>query len=238
MPSMFGKARLRTNASETAFVEAVDAWLEGQGFETYHEVTVPGFSDGRADVVGKHLETAELVIVEVKARLSLDVLAQAERWVEAECAHRVYAAVPRPERIHPARGLAMRIAEQTGYGMLHVTDHGITVEVYPREGVEPRKGARTALEAALVPERRHQIGGTNWGGYWTPFRGTCTQIVKALEAAGPNGLSTVELVAGINHHYRTDRSALTSLPRYLQNGVIPGVMVVPGSSPMRWRMVP
>lgn len=211
----------RPTCTEAELAAVVVAWLEALGGDVYQEVEC---ATGVADIVAK--VRGELWIVETKLAWSLALILQAmERRAEAA---RVYVAAPHSRTM---RGCAWVCAE-LGIGVLDVqvaSEHIDAGSGYGqpnvREVAASRKWNRrpTALAKILRPEHKtHAKAGTN-GGRWTPFRSTCEQVARAVKESP--GITLKELVDGIKHHYRGNRSAVSSIAHWIDKGKIEGVRV-------------
>lgn len=218
--------------SETDIARPVVAWLRDKLWDVHQEVCIGG-GGPRADIVG--VQGRLLYVVEVKATLGLAVIEQAMGW--RDHAHYVAVAVPRPRRVATGRRFAEQLCRERGIGVLHVGTHheAVTVEEQPRlsrSRLIPQFVAQ--LRGVLCEETRsYAAAGNAESRYWSPFRATCEEIRRALGRRGP--LTTRELVETIRHHYSSDSSARSTLPKWLDAGKIPGVES-DGGRPMRWRL--
>lgn len=215
-------ARRREQVSEATLGAIVVAYLEKIGGDVYQEVECAG---GVADIVARM--GVEIWIVEVKTSLSLALIKQA--MDRRRAAHRVYIAAPHTRR----EGEVAEICEELGIGLLDVAPARDYVQVAGYEFGEPavrvvvdsrRWNVRPVeLAAALRPEHKThaKAGAVGAGGRWTPFRDTCRQLANIVH--GEPGISLKEAITKITHHYRSSRSARTSLAHWLQRDKVPGV---------------
>lgn len=70
----------------------------------------------------------------------------------------------------------------------------------------------------LTERHKGAVPGNADSDYWTPWRETCHRVEKFV---GENpGCTTTELIEGIEHHYRNDSSARSSIPQWIRAGKI------------------
>lgn len=207
-------------ASEEQVGAIVVAWLEALGADVFQEVECAG---GIADIVAKL--GPELWIVETKKNYSLTLLYQAmERRRDA---HRVVIAAPYSKNV----GDVQQICEALGIGLLEVK---LPEAGWPFE--DPHLGARVIercrskrwnsrpLELAkrLRPEHKtHAKAGSAHGGRWTPFRNTCSELARVVREQP--GITVKAAMESIQHHYRSAKSARTSIATWVQQGKVDGV---------------
>jgi hypothetical protein len=216
----------RAQHSEAELAAVVVAWLTALGADVYEEVEL--YRQGpRADIVAR--VRAELWIVETKTSMSLALIEQAME--RRRFAHRIYIAAP----LYKARaGLAL--CQELGIGVLGV-EVGLGLDS-PSEYDEPRVEMRAqsrrwnsrpvVLARKLEPEHKtHARAGAQTGGHWSPFRRTIERL--AQEVAAHPGILLKAAVAGIEHHYRSNAGARTSLAAWIREGKVPGVVIRDGA---------
>lgn len=210
---------------------AVVAHLRDLHWDVHQEVGGP--YGARADIVA--VQGSLLYVVETKTTLGLAVIGQALHWLAR--AHYVSVAVPWNRRVGPERHCAERILREWGIGLMTVTlseYEGSRV----REEVSPRLWRRIPLDGtarlrAMLNDgtRTYAKAGNADGKFWSPFKETVRQVQQTVHQAP--GITTRELVGSIRHHYSTDRTARSTLLRWLWLGKIPGVRGE-GERPVRW----
>jgi hypothetical protein len=205
--------------SEEEMARGVVTELQRQGWDVYQEVT-GGRGERRADIVG--VRGPAIMVVECKTSLSLRLLDQLMWW-------RGYANI-----IVGAFGggrvgdAADSLCKATGVGLWSVGANEVS------EKIAPRFHRRTwdGLKKSLRPEQRTaeyaQAG--SQGGYWTPFRATCRALYEV--AKKEPGIPLREALRRIEHHYASEKSAVSALPALIRRGVIAGVRVTDGA-PLR-----
>lgn len=232
--------------TEAALAAGVVLYLQEMGWAVYQEVTGVG-TGRRADIVATQ---GPLVwVVEAKLRFNLEVVAQAWDW--RPWAHYLSVAVPFQYRETSGTRLLKTIAEERGVGVMYVRPgHALPQWTsLPREErdwiARPtadaergprlfRRAPRAAELRAVLCDEQKTIGtaGSNRGGYWTPWKRT-VQAVRGYVQNHP-GCTTRELVDAIAHHYTSDSSARSTLPRWGGAGMIDGVRVDTLKRPWRW----
>lgn len=208
---------------ETEVAAVVVAWLTSEGWDVYQEV------DG-IDVVAT---SGPLVCaIEVKVRMSWEVCEQAV--MRRNHAHLVWVAVgaKRVKRNYYSRvpWYAKRALERDGIGIMSVRmDRGdVTMVQAPALNRAATDGARE-LRSRLRPQHKtHCAAGSPSGGGWTPFKDTCHQLLKLVDALEypEDGIPVKDAIGRIDHHYRGGNSAARSaLVRHAERGVVPGVAI-------------
>lgn len=209
-----------TPHSEADLAAVVITWLEALGADVYQEVELQR-QGIRADIVAR--VRAELWIVETKTSMSLALIEQAME--RRRFAHRVYIAAP----FYKARA-GLTLCEELGIGVLgvEVADGVNATDEYREPRVQMRAQSRRwnsrplALMKKLEPQHKtHARAGAPTGGHWSPFRRTIERL--AQEVAAHPGILIKAAVAGIEHHYRSNAGARTSLAEWIRRGKVPGV---------------
>lgn len=213
---------MRDKPSEQSVAEVVVTWLHALDADIYQEVECAG---GVADIVARlH---AELWIIEVKTSPSLALLVQA--MDRRRLAHRVFVAAPHTRTIRDFAGIAREI----GVGVLDVNlgseyddwDRPRVTELAPSRRWNSRP---VALAAKLRPEHKThaRAGAIGAGGRWTPFRDTCEQI-KQFVILHP-GSTVRQIIDSVQHHYRSNASARSSIYKWIELGKVERVQLRDG----------
>jgi len=208
-----------TFQSEEQLAAHVVAWLQEWHWDVYQEVAALT-NDAVADIVA--VQGPLLYVIECKRSLSLQVIAQAERW---RCYANLVSVATPAGRERAQHGFARRhLFEPLGIGWLKV-DGPISDSCDGiRERVTPRKHRRTIarLRDALRDEHRtFAKAGNARGSYWTPFQATCREVQAAVSKRP--GITMKELVDSIRHHYASTASARNTLAKWIQQGIVEGV---------------
>lgn len=214
---------MREAIRETEIAAAVVACFKVQGWDVYQEVR-PDCGGPVADIVGTR-ETehgATLVhVVECKRSMSLRLLDQAMYWVRS--AHYVSCAVPSPRyrstvgRIGPA---AMSVINRFGIGVLRVNELD---DVDTAPGAQLHRLKHTPRWMSFLAEEHKTTcpAGSAGGGYWTPYKRTCRNLLDYVRAHP--GTLLKPAIDNISTHYRSTQCARSSLRAWLAQGKVPGV---------------
>jgi len=210
---------------ETELAQVVVDWLKNQQWTVYQEVQLE-FGGHRADVVG---ECGGLTwVVECKTTMSLALLEQALKW--KPYANFVSVAVPRPKRRTNGQGAAQVFLRQNGIGLINVCNYklrGIGMYDVAARLIEPNhlnRNVAGSLRASLCDEQKdYAQAGNSDGLYWTPFKRTCQELRRIVQATP--GIHLKAAIDGIRHHYSSDQTARACISKYVQSGkdIIPGV---------------
>ena len=162
------------------------AWLEAQGWRVRGEV-------GRCDIAAER--NGALIVVELKLRPSLTLLAQAAE--RQRCADSVYAALPRisSRGRHPAGEGFRRLLRRLGIGLIIVTflktKTRVEVVLHPAGEDRPPRH-RPRRKAALIREIAGRDLDLTPGGLpggakrISAYRQRCVQLAVLLSELGPN----------------------------------------------------
>ena len=217
---------------EADLAQALIGHLKAEGWEIYEEVAPGGGGDKRADIVA--VKDGLTRIIECKMKLGLPVLYQGKGWVGY--AEEIFVAVP-PHTVlwdwkkKQVNDLAVRCAlEVLHIGVIEVLPATSKREASLRyhipekwPGTTPKLKAslNKVLHVELQAFNKTSAGGSG-GSFWTPFKGTCKQVLE-LVTQHPEGVSAHVIVDSIQHHYKTKSSARTSLCHMAKIGSIPGI---------------
>ena len=206
--------------TEAELAAVVVAWFEALGADVYSEVDVGG---GIADIVARR--GPELTIVETKTSWSLSLITQA--LDRRRCAHRVYIAAPYTRN---QRDVA-ELCRELGVGLLEVRvgEPDLGIEPHVLEVVTSRRWNRRPLKLAarLRPEHKTSApAGHAGGGRWTPFRDTCQQLRRLVEAEP--GITLKAAIDRTTHHYSSSASARGAMLRWIEGGKVDGVSLLRG----------
>ncbi len=200
---------------ETEIAKPAMALLQEMGFELYQEV--PLYDGGqRADIVGV-LAGKTVAIVEVKAGLSFDVIAQAKRWD----AHWRWVAVPSQKGgASDGRRLAMEICGSFGIGVIEVIHAGsscpvVEIKRYP---ALRRTADVSRLLAQLRPEHKTFAAAGTSGRYWSRWRDSVARLV-AMVRERP-GIPMSMLLAEVPTHWASTASAKSCVSQQIADGSI------------------
>ena len=208
---------------EAAIGAAVSEWFRSKQAVVYEEVIDPRPScTERADLVAVEtlpgFERTLVHIVECKAELSFELLAQARHWSlnRFGC---VWLAVPKLHRSSVGRAEAIRIAHAIlGFGVL-VVDREVSVEGRPANLHPPED--RRLLDSLRPEHQTHAKAGSPSGGHFTSFKASCQALSAYVKEN--DGCRLEDAVKTISHHYRSTASAVSSLHHWVREGKVDGV---------------
>jgi hypothetical protein len=195
---------------ETELAARVVAHLRAQRWEIYPEVRPAGLR-ACADIVA--VQGPLVWVVETKLSFGLSVIEQAHDW--RKHAHVVSVAVPWSERTRMAEIICRRL----GIGVLRVGPSSIDERCLPAFN---RKALAGRLRDALTERHKsYAAPGSAQGPRYTPFKRTCEEVVDVVRARP--GLLLGELLDRVKTHYLNRATARGCLPRWIREGVLPGV---------------
>jgi hypothetical protein len=172
--------RRRKPVKETDLYAPVAKHLQSLGFTVRGEVNACDIAAVRGE---------ELVIVELKRGLTMDLLVQATK--RQRMTDSVYVAIPRPRRMQGWHG-QRRVLRQLALGLIFVRFYArrkpaVEVAFHP---VPYQKQKRKAAKRAVLTEMEGRSGDFNVGGSTrrklvTAYRENALQIACFLDAMGP-----------------------------------------------------
>lgn len=203
---------------EQDLFDPIKEWLEEKGYEVYAEVEMPF---GRADVVGKNHPA--YCVVEMKTSLNLEVISQAIRW--QGMFHYIYIAVPRRRRPIPA--IANKILHENRIGLLEVDVNYVWTRI-PARYNRPYYPYSKKISKYLYEEQKTWVkGGSNEGGYVTPYKITMSRIKEYLKRQRyryhgieeeDGGWRTInEILEYCETHYQNPKSSLAKALQDFEN---------------------
>jgi hypothetical protein len=188
---------------ESDLFHPVKKWMEDAGWEVFAEVEAWG---GRADIVGK--SHPAYCVVELKTSLTMDLMEQAIRW--KRFAHYIYIGIPmRKKMIHP---FAMKVLSDNNIGVLQIDRYGSVYDLsnarYNRPLMRSKYGSTFSWDNFLYEEQKTWInGGSDGGGYVTPYKMTIKRVRIYLERVG-DWRSINDILDHCETHYRSPKPSL------------------------------
>lgn len=182
-------------------------WLKADGWDCYPEANVHYFNE-RADIAA--VRNGKLWIVEAKTSLSLQLLDQAYKWTYK--AHFVSVAIPWRRRDIPM--IASQFLKTNKIGLITVYKHSVEAHIGPGVNRSAHAYAKRVI-SGLHPDMKRYVPGTPaTEGYSTPFRRTINEAVRFIYKHP--GCSIKDVMNGINHHYLSDATARSCVPKWLR----------------------
>jgi hypothetical protein len=204
LPTKRRRGASRWPTAETDVAKPVVDWLKAQGWEVFQEVE---FIGNTCDIVARKDKT--IWAIEVKCRINLEVLYQANRWLPY--AQRVSIAVPFRRKTDVTR-FAKDVLTWKGIGLLEVSQSRPVTETLPPT---ERPGA---ARWRLHEEQKDFCPAGSQHGAWTPFKQTVLNLT-AFAKANP-GTPLKDAIAKIQHHYKAPTTAVRQIEKYTKNHVI------------------
>jgi hypothetical protein len=194
----------------------VVAWLQDSQWTVYQEVACAGRV---ADLVA--VQGPLLWVIECKKAFTLALLEQAWEW--RHFAPLISVAVPATLRRAPGRAFAEHVLQDLGIGTIAVSGSGSVREQTPaRLNRQLPRRSQALLRDALHEQQKTFAAAGGRGGYWTPFKETCDNVRRRLQASG-GSMPFKTLIESVNTHYRSKSTARACLRRWIAEGVIEGV---------------
>lgn len=215
---------------ESDLYEPIKDLFESKGYDVYAEVTVR-YTGGRIDIVAA--APPAYTAIEMKTTLSVELIAQA---IERKNVFPlVYIAIPYPKKRKQISRWLLDYLKAEGIGIIYVYNSYNTNFAAIHLGAKwrkPRYGRRVDLTKILREEHKTwAVGGTNGGGYVTPYRLTMVGVKNYLRNArktDENLIGTVETAGWRNMndilevcetHYQTPRSSLAKAMLEFEDGI-------------------
>lgn len=212
----------KSRFSETEIAAPVVAYYNDMGADVYQEVQLGPMSPV-ADIVAV-LNKRRVVVVESKASLSLAVIEQAYRW--SDVANWIYVAVPPSGHRSDRAGyrVAHILLRHLGIGVIESMHYGAESSAFEISlpAVLNRKAQVDRIIKKLHDGQKTyaQAGNCN-GRHWSPFKQTCMSLARYVKEHP--GCTMKEALAGFEHHYSSDSSAMNALAVWIDGGKVEGV---------------
>ncbi|WIT25979.1 hypothetical protein [Bacillus phage SPO1L1] len=193
---------------ETDLFEPVKNLLEQWGYEVYSEV-LAGQGGRRADIIG-YMKPASCV-VELKTSLTMELIEQAYRW--RNYANYVYIAIP--ERKKPIPSFVRSILAKEKIGIIEVLSPKYGGQIFAQRAMKASFQRNKSMEwqKVLKPEHKTWLaGGSNEGGYVTPYKLTMERIKESLYS-NKEWVSLTHIVKSCETHYSNPRNGVSQALR-------------------------
>jgi hypothetical protein len=211
--------------SETELAQCVVNWLIANGWEVFQEVRLFHQGSPIADIVARRGQC--VWIIECKTSFNADVVEQAYHWLHY--AHIRSIAYPKEKRQDRTKSFLKTVAGVFGVGLLKVdiykgynSDLNHHTIIYKPGDFEKHPRLADKVIAELKPEhQQYSKAGTKGGGYYTPFKHTCQQIVAYVREHP--GSTIKEILENVQHHYKSYKGACIVVAKDISNGIITGI---------------
>jgi hypothetical protein len=194
---------------ESDLYQPVKRLLEGIGYEVYAEVEVRG-ARGRADIIAYNKPA--VCIVEMKTSLSIELIEQAYMWLPY--GHYIYVAIPYRKKGMPK--FMTKLLSNFGIGVIEVDRYG-----YARVTVRARFNRpkhKKDWSKILLPQHQTWVeGGTNGGGYVTPYKLTIERVRQYLSRNPHRWFSMQEILDHCETHYSNPKNSLSKALREFEH---------------------
>jgi hypothetical protein len=217
---------------ETELAARVIAWLRDLRWEVYQEVQMQTYGP-RADIVA--VQNGIIWVIETKLSFGSEVLGQAFGWYGFS--HYISAATfeDRSGRKREANRASRRVctdyAQWRGIGWLLVTPHEIYEKMTPRLN---RQISSYLKDALCDAQKSFAEAGNAQGKRWSPFQGTCQEILRFVTENPGTDLKT--MLERIETHYSSSATARSCIAHWAEKGIIPGIRSKIENR--KWRLYP
>ncbi|WCS68471.1 hypothetical protein Goe16_00530 [Bacillus phage vB_BsuM-Goe16] len=197
---------------ETDLFDPVKRLLEQWGYEVYSEV-LAGQGGRRADIVG-YMKPASCV-VELKTSLTMDLLEQAYRW--RNCANYVYIAIP--GRKKPIPSFVKQMLSKEKIGVIEVFTPTYGERNFAQSSMKASFQRNKCMEWKEILKPEHKtwlVGGSNSGGYVTPYKLTMERIKRLLHTQ-KDWVSLTYIVNNCETHYSSPRNGVSQSLREFEH---------------------
>lgn len=204
---------------ETELAGELIKWLEENNWDVYQEVQFE-FYGKIADVVAAR--GAFIHIFETKKSFSIKLLEQAYGW--KKYAHNISCVVPilRTSDMWFKR----EICKKFRIGLIEIMNPELSsknVNVLEEPWLNHNVDGFYIREFLTLEHKTFAIAGNADGKYFTPFQGTCIEVLKLVKEYP--GIDLKTLILNIDHHYSSDATARACISRFAHDEVIGGVKV-------------
>lgn len=224
---------------ETDVAAPAVTYIQEHGWEVFQEVRFGGPGEPVADIVGRLQSPSGLTliwVVEAKTSMSLDLLSQAVAWTTL--ANFVSVVTPSiRSKTYRAEKMIDWILSYHGIGRFTAGQYGSFHQNTPSTLHRLKRSAVHRWDQYLALARKSTVvAGTSHGGYWTPYKETCSCLRDYVNRNPGCGLT--EAIGSIKHHYRRNSTAIASMRTWLQTGKVPGVRVEMEKGKIRLYLTP
>jgi len=191
--------------SESDLTLIIRKHLEEEGYTTYGEVQLKA-GNIRCDLFA--VKDKVSIAIEAKLTFSFKVLNQAYNWLNH--ANYVYVLVPAVRR-GKSRKFAIQCAKSLGIGVIEVTKAGKLNIVEGDFNSKPKL-------PKLYDEQKDTVASNSKNEYITEFKLTVNKINDYM--VDKNKCKLTDVIKNINHHYKTDKSAVSAIKKMIDIQVI------------------
>ncbi len=207
--------------SEADLAEKIINFLERLSWISYKEVSIKGKGGGiRSDsyfIRKEGDEIVETMSLETKLNFSLKVIEQADKWKSHSS--RCYICIPAPKRNQRKTfQFGIKVCKQLNIGIFEVNMSNGSVN----ELNTPTASKNYKLPP-LYEQQRSSIAGNDKGSFITAFKVTVINLDEYMQ--DKNDVELKILVSNIKHHYKNEKSAISTIQKYINDGIIKGYSI-------------
>lgn len=210
---------MKKKITEADLAKIVSDYFKEQGYEVYNEVLANKTSK-RADMI--LLKDGIYTNIETKLTFSNKLLEQVYFWKHNS--HKAYLCIPSKRDNLPSKNKFLhKVCEDYGIGIIYVYFNKsipyVSIELESSFNSEPENLPE------LFSQQKESFAGTNKGGYITPFKITCGNIVSYLQSINKE-VEIGELLNNISHHYKNNASAKQSIIKMINWNVLENISFI------------
>src|SRR3989304_2901120 len=203
---------MKNKIAEVDIAKPIVLFLQEAGWEVYQEVLING---NTADIIARNEKL--LWAIETKTSLSMEVIGQAYNW-RSRC-HFCSIGVPYGKHNEFSR----TILKTFGIGCIVVTEYDKCVSIKMDSPFYRKVDCNYIYKSLKEEQKTFGEAGTNSRKCWTPFQSTVRSITETVTSN--NGIEFKDLIKKISHHYSSYSAAKNSLKKWIECGVIKGVVL-------------
>lgn len=205
---------------ETAYAKKVVEWLENRDWEVFKEVEAP--RDKRVvdiyAIKGDKERPRNTWAIEVKTGFTLRVMEQASFWKRH--AHQTSVAIP-ADIDSRTYDFGRRVCTEFGLGVIEVVEYDNGPAFAKR--VQHSKSSGVATFPTLHEKQKEYEAGNADNDHYSKFDQFSDRLV---EYVGEHpGASLRRAITDLDHHYKSEDSAYTTLKRAIKNRAIPKLII-------------
>lgn len=202
---------------ESILTEFVREDLKNIGFTTYAEV-IDSKTSIRCDMYAINETTNHCILFEAKTSFNLKVIEQAYHWKTRNSANEYFVLIPTTHKNIKTRKFARKICELLGIGVMEVNINNGKYFI----SVKPEWNANPKIPK-LYDEQKITIASNSNNDYITPFKITVKKINEYMEHKNQEFLTI--LVKNIEHHYKSNISAVRAIKYLIEKNIIVGFYI-------------
>lgn len=158
-----------------------------------------------------------ITTIETKLLLNLKVIEQA--YINKDFSNCSYVAVPEKSWNSSKTSMMRTLLSSLNIGLITVDDFQHVKIVISPTPILPKK------KLMLYDEQKsYSSAGSSGCPIFTPFKKTVENIKEYITKNGSSNVYTI--MTSIEHHYKTNQSAISSIRRYARKGILKGIKII------------